>query len=66
MVLITKIKPREYAGEQPFRDWHCTHYNKCLDQAARVNGFINCTGCGQFEPKENPEFHDQDIKSDKD
>ena len=61
MALITNITSREHAGNQPFRDWNCMHYNKCLDQAAKVNGLLDCDGCDSSVPREHLDLYDIEL-----
>ena len=63
MALITNITSREHAGNQPFRDWNCMHYNKCLDQAAKVNGPLDCDGCDSSVPREHLDLYDIELEA---
>ena len=63
MALITNITSREYAGNQPFRDWNCKHYKKCLDQAAKVNGLLDCDGCNTSEKREHLDLYDIELEA---
>lgn len=63
MAIITNIKSRDYAGSQPYRDWSCEHYNECLNQAAKVNGFLTCDGCNGFVPREHLDLNDIELEA---
>ena len=63
MAVITNIRSNQYANNQPFRDWRCKHYNKCLDQAARVNGLLNCEGCNSFVQRKHLDLYDIELEA---
>ena len=63
MAPIANILSRENAGKQPFRDWRCKRYNKCLDQAAKINGFLSCDGCGSFVLREHLDLYNIELEA---